>query len=317
MVIFSVIIPVYNRPEEIKELLATLALQTNKNFEVLVVEDGSEVDCKKIVESFKSTLAVQYFFKKNSGPSDSRNFGTKHAQGNWLIFLDSDTLVPKGYVQTLVDFLNVNKVDFFGGSDREHFSFTPLQKAISYSMTSFFTTGGIRGSTKSMEKFKPRSFNMGVSKTAFEKINGFSNLRYGEDIDLSIRLEKEGFQSALIEDAFVYHKRRTSIRSFFHQIRHSGEARIALSRRHPGSVRLVHLFPVGFLLGFITSAMLFALRLHVGAIGLLLYISYLVLITIAAIFHSKNVKVGLLASLTSFIQLSAYGIGFADALVRK
>ena len=215
---FSFIIPVYNRPNEVEELLESLSKQTNKNFEVVIVEDGSDLKSDAIVEKYKQQLDISYYFKENTGPGISRNYGFERAQGNYCIFLDSDCILPRHYFETVQNELANNYVDAFGGPDRAHKSFSKLQKAINYSMTSFFTTGGIRGGKKKLDKFFPRSFNMGYSREVFDKTQGFSKLRFGEDIDMSIRIIENGFHTRLIPEAYVYHKRRTNLRQFFKQV---------------------------------------------------------------------------------------------------
>ena len=242
---YSIIVPVYNRPDEVAELLESLTAQTVKDFEVIIVEDGSERDCRAVAEQYAGKLDVRYFAKKNSGPGPSRNYGAERAKGEWLIVLDSDVVVPPGYLQAIADELASAPADAFGGPDRAHPSFTDTQKAISYSMTSFFTTGGIRGGKKKLDKFYPRSFNMGVRRDVYLRLGGFSKMRFGEDIDFSLRIVGAGCRCRLFPGAWVWHKRRTDMRKFFRQVYNSGIARINLQKRHPGSLKLVHLLPYG------------------------------------------------------------------------
>lgn len=307
---YSLIIPVYNRPDEVDELLNSLTTQSSKDFEVVVVEDGSEWDCKDIVNSYSSSLKVSYCHIENSGPGTARNFGASNAGGDWFIFLDSDTLLPKDYLMHVKKYLSEQDVDAFGGADRDRADFLPIQKAISYSMTSFLTTGGIRGKGKSLEKFKPRSFNMGIKRSVFEQLGGFGQMRYGEDIDFSLRIEKAGYMTAFVKDAFVYHKRRTSFQAFFRQIQHSGEARILLSKLHRGSFKLVHLFPGMFTLGILASIILSISFPLIGMILLSFYLVYFLFIGVHSLLISKSLKVSYLSVIASFIQLSAYGYGF-------
>ncbi|MEM6735865.1 MAG: glycosyltransferase [Bacteroidota bacterium] len=307
---YSFVVPVYNRPHEVAELLSSLTLQEVDDFEVIVVEDGSENDCEPIIDVYRDKLALKYFRIPNSGPGRARNYGASQASGDWFIFLDSDTLIPNNYLVSIETFLRENEVDAFGGADRDRNDFLPIQKAISYSMTSFLTTGGIRGSKRSMEKFKPRSFNMGIKKIVFEHLNGYGKMRYGEDIDLSIRIENLCFKTAYIPDAFVYHKRRTSFWEFFKQIKHSGEARILLSQIHKGSLKLVHLFPGIFTVGFVVSLIFILLLPTFGSIGFVIYSCYFLLILIHSSLKTRSIKIGCLASIASFIQLIAYGYGF-------
>lgn len=312
---YSFIIPVYNRPTEVEELLDSLNAQSNTNFEVVVVEDGSAVDCQVIVKTYSSSLNISYHRIPNSGPGAARNFGASQASGDWFIFLDSDTLVPTDYLNHVEKFLDQNDVAAFGGADQDREDFLPIQKAISYSMTSILTTGGIRGNSHSMEKFKPRSFNMGIKKDVFEKLGGFGTMRYGEDIDFSLRIERANYKTAFIPTAFVYHKRRTSFKSFFKQIRHSGEARVLLSKLHKGSFKMVHLFPGLFTLGLLLSIALYFSFPVTGIYLMSIYVAYFVVIWVHSSLHTRSIKVGFLAIIASFVQLSAYGYGFFKASI--
>lgn len=309
----SLIIPLYNRPEEIRELLESLCLQSDSNFEVIVVEDGSTLKSENIVDSFRDRLKLSYYFKPNSGPGQSRNYGAERAKGNYFVFLDSDCILPPHYVQEVLSFLEASYVDAFGGPDRADKSFSPIQKAINYSMTSLFTTGGIRGNKNSVEKFHPRSFNMGYSKLVFEKTGGFAKMRFGEDIDMSIRLMKAGFKTALIPDAYVYHKRRTNFRQFYKQVHNSGIARINLYKRHTESLKLLHFFPAAFTVYSLLS--LPAWYFH--PLPLVLLAFYLILIAVDASVRNRSLLVGGLAVLASFIQLFSYGLGFIKAFYRR
>ena len=246
---YSVIIPVYNRPDEVDELLQSLTAQHFKDFEVVVVEDGSSVPCEKIVNQYQGKLDIHYYNKPNSGPGQTRNYGAERSNGEYLIILDSDCILPEGYLDAVEKELQTAPADAFGGPDRAHSSFTDIQKAINYSMTSFFTTGGIRGGKKKMDKFYPRSFNMGVRREVYQALGGFSNMRFGEDIDFSIRIFKGGYQCRLFPDAWVYHKRRTDFKKFFKQVHNSGIARINLYKKYPESLKVVHLLPAVFTLG--------------------------------------------------------------------
>ena len=246
---YSVIIPVYNRPDEVDELLQSLTQQSFKDFEVIVVEDGSSIPCKPVTEKYQELLDVHYYDKPNSGPGQTRNYGAERSKGEYLIILDSDCILPEGYFLAVEEELQHEAADAFGGPDRAHESFTNIQKAINYSMTSFFTTGGIRGGKKKMDKFYPRSFNMGVRQEVYQALGGFSRMRFGEDIDFSIRIFKGGYTCRLFPGAWVYHKRRTDFRKFFKQVHNSGIARINLYKKYPESLKLVHLLPAAFTLG--------------------------------------------------------------------
>lgn len=306
MIDISIIIPVYNRPEEVTALLGSLAKQTDQSFEVVVVEDGSDIDCKGIAEDFQQQLDLAYYYTENSGPGLSRNYGARKAKGNYYIFFDSDCEIPASYVAIVRKRLIENYTDAFGGPDRADASFTAVQKAINYAMTSFLTTGGIRGQRKSMEKFHPRSFNMGLSKVAFDQTDGFSPMRFGEDIDLSIRIFELGFSVQLIEEAFVYHKRRTDLKKFFKQVYNAGIARINLFKLHPSSLKAVHFLPSIFLAG--TIVFLCLSLLHPFFLFPLFLL--VILLLIDASIKTKHLKIALLSVIASFIQLSGYGAGF-------
>ncbi len=341
---YSLIIPVYNRPDEVDELLASLEVQTLKDFEVVVVEDGSTTPCLNVVNEHASRLALRYFQKENSGPGQSRNYGAERSQGEYLIVLDSDCVLPPGYLQAVDDELKRKPCDAFGGPDRAHESFTPVQKAINYSMTSFFTTGGIRGGKKKLDKFYPRSFNMGIRAELYQRLGGFSAMRFGEDIDFSIRIFKSGASCRLFPEAWVWHKRRTDMKKFFKQVHNSGIARINLMKRHPGSMKLVHLLPALFTLGMVCLALLFLAGLvlagtnlygmcavsgtgadgHMLQVGVLLGCAamvcslvpvalYSLLIFFDSLMENKSCKVAWLSIGASFIQLMGYGTGFIRA----
>ena len=309
MRLYSVIIPVYNRPQEVLELLDSLTRQTYTRFEVLVVEDGSTDDCKEIVQKFRDRLDVQYFFKPNSGQGFTRNYGFDRAGGDYLVVFDSDCLIPPRYFAEVEARLAREPLDAYGGPDKVHASFTPLQKAISYSMTSPFTTGGIRGSKKHAGTFHPRSFNMGISQEVYQKTGGYLITRKGEDIEFSIRMLSRGFKVGLIPEAFVYHKRRTSIRQFYKQLHFFGTARVNVRRFFPSELKLIHSFPAAFVLALAVWASTVAwspLLFQIGT-GFLLFFASL------NFFHSlylnKSLGVAALSVVTSFIQLIAYGTG--------
>jgi glycosyltransferase involved in cell wall biosynthesis len=314
MLKISLIIPVFNRPGEVDELLQSLSLQSDKDFEVVLVEDGSSESSLKVVESYAERLDIKYFFKKNSGPGPSRNFGCKEASGDYMIFLDSDCVIPADYCRIVKESLNSNYADAFGGPDRAHPGFTKFQKAINFSMTSFFTTGGIRGGNEKMGKFHPRSFNMGFSREVYKVTGGFSQMRFGEDVDLSLRILENGFSTTLIKDAFVYHKRRSSLRQFFKQVHNSGIARINLHKRHPGSMKLVHFAPALFTLG---SILLILLAIIISPWFLAIPALHIVLLFLFASIQNRSISIGLLAILTSYTQLLGYGSGFIRAFWRR
>ena len=324
---FSIIIPVYNRPDEVDELLESLSNQTQKDFEVIIVEDGSVKPCKDVCDKYAGILALHYYAKENSGPGQSRNYGAERANGEWLIVLDSDVVLPSGYLAAIDSAISHQTSDIvaFGGSDAAHPSFSPVQKAISYSMTSFFTTGGIRGGKAKLDKFYPRSYNMGIRRDVYLKLGGFSKMRFGEDIDFSYRIVEAGYKPQLFPDAWVWHKRRTDFKKFFRQVYNSGIARINLEKRHPGTLKLVHLLPTVFTVGVIglilISAVGRALMHYVDRdkfywmcfapwIPILLYS---LIIFIDSSIRNRSLWVGLLSIPAAFVQLMGYGLGFIES----
>lgn len=318
---FSIIIPVFNRPDEVRELLLTLSNQTFKDFEVIIVEDGSSIPCEEEIKSYLKILNIRYFFKPNEGPGQTRNFGIKNAAGDYFIFFDSDCLIPESYMSTVSKYLSTHNTDAFGGPDAAHPSFTPIQKAISYSMTSFLTTGGIRGGNKKVDKFHPRSFNMGFSKEVYEATKGFAPMRFGEDVDLSLRILEKGFKTELIQDAFVYHKRRTDFKKFFKQVHNSGIARINLTLRHPGTLKLVHFFPALFTIYFIISIITGVMASLTGSITLWVFpdflLVYLLTIVLENIFRGNNMDVSMLSAVAAIVQHVGYGTGFLKAFWKR
>ena len=324
---YSVIIPVFNRPDEVDELLQSLTTQTQRDFEVVVVEDGSTIPCKKVCDGYAGALNIRYFSKPNSGPGPSRNYGAERAQGEYLIILDSDVVLPENYMKAVSEALAETAADAFGGPDSAHDSFTDVQKAISYSMTSFFTTGGIRGGKKKLDKFYPRSFNMGIRRDIYLKLGGFSKMRFGEDIDFSYRIVEAGHKTCLFDKAWVWHKRRTDFRKFFRQVYNSGIARINLEKRHPGTLKLVHLLPTVFTIGVIALVLVSAVgraMMHydaanwrswywVCAIPWLPILLYSLIILIDSTIRNKSLKVGLLSVPAAFVQLMGYGFGFIES----
>jgi glycosyltransferase involved in cell wall biosynthesis len=304
----SFIIPVFNRPDEVKELLDSfINLEGEKDFEIVIIEDGSTLTSKDIIDDFSNNLNRSYYFKENSGPGDSRNYGMKLAKGTYFIILDSDCILPKNYLNEVLKSLNENFVDCFGGPDEAHSSFTNLQKAINFTMTSFITTGGIRGRKASVTKFQPRSFNMGISKVAFKATGGFGRIHPGEDPDLSIRLCKLNFNTKLIPEAFVYHKRRISWAKFYSQVYKFGLTRSILNTWHPETKKLTYWFPTIFSIGLLASFVLFFLgiELPLKSFGI-----YLVLSFVVALINTKNIIVPFLAIIAIIIQFFGYGYGF-------
>ncbi|WP_442266155.1 glycosyltransferase [Tenacibaculum sp. ZS6-P6] len=304
----SLVIPVYNRPDEIEELLESLIQQDfKKKYEVVIVEDGSTESSETIVNKYTSLLNISYFFKPNSGPGDSRNYGMKRAWGNYFIILDSDVILPSHYLSTIDKFLSENYLDCFGGADAAHESFTDLQKAINYVMTSFFTTGGIRGGKVKVQKFEPRSFNMGISKEAFEVTKGFSKIHPGEDPDLSQRIVNKGFTTGFLPDAYVYHKRRISWKKFHTQVKKFGLVRPILTKWHPVTAKITFWFPTLFVLFTVLSLIG---GIFVNSIALIPLVSYLLLLFVHSTILNKSIKVGFLSIYAVFIQFFGYGLAF-------
>lgn len=323
---YSIIVPVFNRPDEVDELLESLLSQEEKDFEVIIVEDGSQVPCKKVCDKYADRLDLHYYYKDNSGPGQSRNYGAERAKGDYLLILDSDVVLPKGYIHAVSEELNREPADAFGGPDCAHESFTDTQKAISYSMTSFFTTGGIRGGKKKLDKFYPRSFNMGIRRDVYQELGGFSKMRFGEDIDFSIRIFKAGKRCRLFPKAWVWHKRRTDFRKFWKQVYNSGIARINLYKKYPDSLKLVHLLPMVFTVGTACLLLLILSGLFllcipilniIGSllvmIGLIPLLLYSIIICVDSTMQNNSLKIGLLSIAAAFIQLTGYGCGFISA----
>ena len=322
---YSIIVPVFNRPDEVGEFLDSLSRQTVKDFEVVIVEDGSQRPCKDVCDGFTGKLDIKYFMKENSGPGQSRNYGAERASGDYLIILDSDVVLPESYLQAVSDELSQEETDAFGGPDRSHPSFTDTQKAISYSMTAFLTTGGIRGGKKKLDKFYPRSFNMGIRRDAYQTLGGFSRMRFGEDIDLSIRIFKSGYRCRLFPDAWVWHKRRTDFGKFFRQVYNSGIARVNLYKKYPESLKLVHLLPTVFTVG-VSALVIIAIALSlfmasgsngnsllITSLPLVPIIFYALILFLDSAVRNKSIKIGGLSVAAAFIQLMGYGFGFISA----
>ena len=329
---YSIIVPVYNRPDECDELLESLCRQTLKDFDVVIVEDGSQVPCEDVVAKYSDRLNVSYYSKPNSGPGQTRNYGVERAQGEYVLILDSDVVLPDGYIAAVDAELQANPCEAFGGPDRAHESFTSVQKAINYGMTSFFTTGGIRGGKAKLDKFFPRSFNMGIRRDVYTQLGGFSKMRFGEDVDFSYRLVESGARCRLFPSAWVYHKRRANFRQFFKQVHNSGIARINLTKRHPGTLKLVHTLPALFTIGvalclFVcleaamflakgavsdghTAAVMHAMGLKLLIIGLTPLKLYSIIIFIDSTLRNRSLWVGLLSVIAAYVQLIGYGTGF-------
>jgi glycosyltransferase involved in cell wall biosynthesis len=306
---YSVIVPVYNRPQEVKELLDSLALQAYKKFEVVLVEDGSTEPCEYLLSNYTSTLNIRYFSKPNSGPGDSRNFGMEKAEGDYFIFFDSDCIIPPHYFETLESHLTAHPLDAFGGPDSAHESFSDAQKAINQAMTSFVTTGGIRGRKQQLDKFQPRSFNMGLKKEVYQKVGGFSDIHPGEDPDLSYRIMNAGYTSGLVPGAYVYHKRRIDFEKFYTQVHKFGMVRVILLKWYPDKAKPVYFLPAIFVLGS-TLLLLMSVLVQLSLMPLILLS---IVIWAEAIVNTGSLKISLLAVVASYIQLFGYGWGFLKA----
>ncbi len=308
---YSIIIPVYNRPEELNELLSCISSQYFRDFEVIVIEDGSIQKSDEIVKGFSDKINIRYFYKENGGQGFARNYGFEKALGTYFILFDSDALIEPNYLQVVEERMQRENVSLYGGPDTDHPSFTNIQKAISYSMTSFFTTGGIRGKKANLGgQFHPRSFNMGMSREVWLKTNGFLTSRMGEDIIFSIRAIEMGFSTALIPEAFIYHKRRTKFSQFFRQLKFFGRARINIGRYYPKELKLVHMLPMFFTLGLLILPILALTFKPLFYFGLGVYLTYMLFLFWDALQQTKRVKVAFLSIIAAFTQLTGYGLGF-------
>ena len=307
---YSIVIPVYNRPEEVAELLTSLSQQSFTSFEVIIVEDGSEIRCDNVVDRFRDKLHIQYFFKQNSGPGPSRNFGFSQARGDYFVVFDSDCIVPPEYFKVVDDAITKYGWEAWGGPDRAHESFTPMQRAMGYTMSSVLTTGGIRGSVKHIGDFQPRSFNMGLSRKVFEVTGGFKFTHFAEDIDLSIRMKQTGFKVGLIPDAYVYHKRRTDFGQFFRQVKNFGLGRAIVGKIHPKEVKLTHWVPSIFLMGMVALIIMPMISWPLFLLGISFFFLYLLAIFLHCWSQSGDVLVAVLSVPSTLIQFSGYGIGF-------
>jgi glycosyltransferase involved in cell wall biosynthesis len=312
--LFSLIIPVYNRPDEVDELLESLSkLDYKEDFEIVIVEDGSSIKCDDVVRDFGGKLNISYYFKENSGPGNSRNYGMQKAKGDYFIIFDSDCIIPKTYLTEVSNALKQDYVDCFGGPDKALDSFSDIQKAINFAMTSFLTTGGIRGGSEKIDKFQPRSFNMGLSRKAFEASNGFGNIHPGEDPDLSIRLWELGFETRLFPKAFVYHKRRIDWEKFTIQVNKFGKARPILNSWYPQYNKLTFFFPSFFIIGFIVALVLLIFNYD---LLLQLYFLYFLVLFLVSTFQNKSFKIGFLSIKAVWKQFYGYGTGFLESFIK-
>lgn len=314
---FSIVVPVYNRPDEISELLETLVTQSFTDFEVIVVEDGSTIPCKDEVLAFSKKLDVSYHRKENEGQGYARNYGYQKASGDYFIVFDSDCLVPDHYLEAVHEYLYEEWVDAYGGPDTFHPTFTALQKAISHTMTSTLTTGGMRGGKVRVSGFHPRSFNMGISREVYEKTGGYKIPFMGEDMEFSRRIIQIGFKTALFPKAFVYHKRRTSLGQFSKQLKYFGRARINITRFFPDQLSILHFFPVFFMIGSLGAMILSVLGQMLGYIGLSILGSFLIIVALQALTSTRSFLASLLSPLIVMIQFYSYSIGLLFEWIRK
>lgn len=304
---YSVVVPVFNRPNEVQELLESLAVQTFRRFEVVIVEDGSTETSEAVVQQFAGQLDIRYFYKENSGPGDSRNYGMRMAGGSYFLILDSDCILPPEYMAEVNRSLTADYVDCFGGTDTALDSFTDVQKAINFAMTSVLTTGGVRGASEKLGKFQPRSFNMGISRKAFEASGGFGRIHPGEDPDLTIRLWKQGFETRLFKNVSVYHKRRIDWEKFYTQVNKFGKVRPILDHWHPEYAKVTYFFPAAFLVGGGIACLAFVLGFPYL---LLLYLLYFLGCFVLSSVQNKSVKIGVLSLRAVITQFVGYGMGF-------
>lgn len=314
---YSIIVPVYNRPQEMNELLESLTAQVFTNFEVLIVEDGSTVTCVEVYERYTNKLRIRYFFKPNSGPGSSRNFGFAQAKGDYFVVFDSDCILPPHYFKAVDEYLAQTPLDAWGGPDKGHEGFTKLQQAMAFTMSSVFTTGGIRGGDKRIGSFQPRSFNMGISKEVYDKTGGFKFERYAEDIEFSLRMKKLGYKVGYINDAFVYHKRRTNFKQFFWQVFNFGRGRVLVNNAHPGAIKITHWFPSLFLLGMVLSIVIIPIDVRISAFSGMVYLAYILILAVSAYKKTKSIGVTLLVGPAAFVQLTGYGAGFLKEILRN
>lgn len=307
---YSVIVPTFKRPNEVNELFDSLTQATYKEFEVILADGTPDKQLEPVIAKYQDKLTIRHLHRPYLGISESRNLGAEHAKGDYFIFFDSDCIIPPAYFEEVNAYITKHQPDAFGGPDAAGASFTPVQKAISYSMTSLLTTGGIRGGKKRVGKFHPRGFNMGISKTAFEKNGGYSLLKCAEDIELSIRLMHQSYKVVLIPEAFVYHKRRTNFKQFYRQVFRFGAARINIFRLYRNELKITHVFPVAFLFYILwipLSAVIHPL-VALGSLGLLLLYFFALFVHSTGL--NNSLKVGMLSVASAIVQFTAYGFGF-------
>lgn len=314
---YSVVVPTFSRPGEVNELLASLQNQSEKSFEVILADGSLDDSVKEVADRYRTQIPVRHLYHKGIGISDARNWGVREAVGTYVLFFDSDCVIPQDYFRNLSAFLAIHPADYFGGPDGAGEDFNPLQKAISYAMTSFFTTGGIRGRKRHVGEYQPRSFNMGIRRELFMQIGGFSGLKVSEDIDLSIRMQKAGFRAVLIEDALVFHKRRSTFYKFFRQVHSFGSGRIDLQLRHGDALKAVHLLPSVFVVYLFAGLLLPFISAGFAAGWAFSLIAYAFLVMIHSTCANKSILVGILSVYAAFLMLIGYGTGLLKAAFNR
>lgn len=314
---FALISPTFKRPDEVTEFLDSLRkLDYPKDKFEIILGDGTPGDeLRPLIYPYQKDLPLKIYYEEFLPVSNARNRAAELSTAQFFIFLDSDCIIPEGYLKAVEFFLDAHpQINLFGGPDAASEDFTDLQKAISFSMTSFLTTGGIRGGSSSVTTYHPRGFNMGISAELFNKVGGYDeNFVCGEDVELSMRLIKAGAKSAFIEEAHVFHKRRTSIKQFRRQVFRFGAARPLLAKAHPGNLKITHLFPLAFTVYRHVSAILFLLvfyfNLSVLSLPFAMYVLYMVAVFFSAL-KKEGLSVALLAVQTTNTMNAGYGIGF-------
>jgi len=322
---FSIIIPSFNRVDEITALLVSMEELRfpRSQFELIIADDGSTDETLHFIKSYSSASGLNLILvsQSNQGPGAARNLGVAAASGDFFIFIDSDVTVPGHWLEEISKQLQLEGGQAFGGPDTYRDDFPALLKAINHSMNSFLTTGGLRGKKgKSLARYYPRSFNMGLSRALWEKTGGFSKLRHGQDIEFSHRLHQAGAKILFIPKAFVFHKRRTSLKKFFKQVFNWGVARINLYKMNPSMLEPLHALPAVASAGYLLlSLMAFfhpvlkQIWLVFSAFGLLL----LLFSSAQALRQYRSIAVALYVPLVIPIQIFGYGIGFIYNFIRR
>ncbi len=321
-IFISVITPSYNRASELEHLMRSISAQSidHNLFELIISDDGSTDDTEALINSWqeKASFSIKYISQENKGPGAARNHGLEKSIGELILFIDSDCEAHPKWIETIVDEYHKSEFDACGGPDGGKKDFTLLQKAIDYSMTSFFTTGGMRGhSEKMISKFYPRTHNMGVKRDKYEAVGGFGNLRHGQDIEFSHRIRTSGGKIRFIKNALVYHRRRTSLRQFIKQVFNWGVARINLGKIDTAMLEPVHFLPsLSILLSLFIILIIYQLDWGISEI-FLLFFSPLSIICLLGALNKKDLRVFPILLLVIPIQIFGYGLGFLQAYIRR